>query len=109
MQLPKIENLGLIGIMSLALIIFSYLLLGFSGAMAVFGIMLLFVLPMYLILDNFNLNQEEKIVFSFFLGIGIFPAIAYWLGMVISFKAAILVTFLVLTAAGVFMRKYLKK
>ena len=108
MQLPKIENLGLIGIMSLVIIIFSYFLLGFSGAMAVFGIMLLFVLPMYLILDNFNLEQEEKIVFSFFLGIGIFPAMAYWLGMVISFKVAILVAFLALTSIGLFVRKYWK-
>ena len=108
MKLPKIENMGFIGIITLVILVFFYLILGFSGMMAALGIMLLFILPTYLILDNFELGQDEKIVFSFFLGVGIFPVLTYWLGLFISFRVAILVTFVVLAAIA-FLVKKMKK
>lgn len=109
MEFPKIENLRFIGIAIVVILAFFYFILGFSGMMAVLGIILLFIVPMYLILDNFELSQDEKIVFSFFLGVGIFPAIAYWLGMVISFRVSIFVTFLILLIAAYLTKKFLKK
>ena len=109
MNFPKIENLGFIGIIVAVILVFFYFILGFSGMMAALGIILLFIVPFYLILDNFNLGQDEKIIFSFFIGVGIFPAIVYWLGMIISFRLAILITFVVLIVVGYLVRKVRKK
>lgn len=109
MKLPKIENIGFIGIVVIIILLFFYFILGFSGMMTALGIIVLFILPMYLILDNFDLSQDEKIVFSFFIGVGLFPAIAYWLGMLISFRIAIFITFIVLIVAGYLVKKFYKK
>ena len=109
MNFPKIENLKFIGIVVVVILAFFYFILGFSGMMAVLGIILLFIVPFYLILDNFNLSQDEKIVFSFFIGVGIFPAITYWPGMLISFRIAIFITFIVLVVVGLLVRKFYKR
>ena len=109
MSLPKIENFGFIGILAALTLVFFYSILGFSGMMAALGIILLFIVPFYLILDNFDLGQDEKIVFSFFIGVGLFPAIAYWLGMFISFKIAIFITFIALLAVSFVARKFYKR
>ena len=109
MKIPKIENIGFIGIIVLTILAFFYYILGFSGMMASLGIMLLFIFPIYLILDNLELEQDEKIIYSFFIGAGIFPSITYWLGIFISFRISILIAFAVLAAAGFAARKYYSK
>lgn len=109
MNLPKIENLGFIGIMIVVILAFFYFILGLSGMMSILGIILLFIVPTYLILDNFSLGQDEKIVFSFFIGVGIFPSITYWLGMIISFRIAIFITFIILVVTSLLVRKVWKK
>jgi len=101
MKIPKIENSGFIGVIVLVILSFSYFVLGFSGMMAVLGLILLIMLPLYLILNKLNLEQDEKIIFSFFAGIGIFSSITYWLARLISFRISILITFIVLTVIGV--------
>ena len=88
--------------------LFSFIFLGFTGFKVIFGMLLVFFLPFYLILDNFNLSRGEKVVFSFFIGIGIFPAIVYWIGTLISFRISILVTFFLLIAIGFLLKKYKK-
>lgn len=109
MKLPKVENLGFIGVMVVVILAFFYFILGFSGMMAVLGIILLFIVPIYFILDNFDLGQDEKLVFSFFLGVGIFPSLVYWPGLFISFRLSIFIAFVVLIVVGVLVRKYWKK
>jgi len=106
MKVPKIENLGLIGIVLAVMLLFSFFVLGFSALMTVLGVILLFIIPIYLVLDKFDLGQDEKIVFSFFLGVGIFPALAYWLGIFISFKISILISFVILIVAAYLIRKF---
>jgi len=106
MKLPKVENLGFIGVMVVVILAFFYFILGFSGMMAVLGIILLFIVPIYFILDNFDLGQDEKLVFSFFLGVGIFPSLVYWPGLFISFRLSIFIAFVVLIVVGVLVRKY---
>ena len=109
MNLPNFKQIGPV-LFAVALILaFFYFVLGFSGMMTALGIMLLFMLPTYLILNNFDLEQDEKMVFSFFIGIGIFPAIAYWLGMLISFRIAIFITFAILITASFIIKKIKKK
>ena len=107
MKLPKIENMGFMGIIVLIILAFFYYILGFSGMMASLGIMLLFIFPIYLILDNLELDQDEKLIYSFFIGVGVFPSITYWLGIFISFRISIFITFAVLVAVGFAARKYL--
>jgi apolipoprotein N-acyltransferase len=109
MKLPKVENIGIMGIILVIILTFFYFILGFSGMLSALGIILLFIVPLYLILDNFDLTQDEKIIFSFFIGVGIFPAITYWLGMFISFRIAILITFIVLIVTGYLIKKYYKR
>ena len=101
----KHDDMKLTAIIVILATVFSYFILGLSGAASIFGIMLFFVLPTYLIMQNFNLEQDEKIVFSFFAGVGIFPSIAYYLGMVISFKLGLFVTFILLAGAGLLISK----
>ena len=106
MKLPKVENLGFIGVMVVVILSFFYFILGFSGMMSVLGIILLFIVPIYFILDNFELGQDEKLIFSFFLGVGIFPSITYWLGLFISFRLSIFITFIILIVVCFVVRKY---
>lgn len=106
MKLPKVENIGFIGIIILIILIFLFLILGFSGLLTGLGIILLFIVPIYFILDNFDLQQDEKIVFSFFVGVGILPIFAYWLGLFISFRIAILISFIILIVTGFLIKKY---
>jgi len=105
----KIENIGFIGIIIIVILAFFYLILGLSGMLAVLAIMLFFMLPAYFILDNFNLEQDEKIVFSFFIGAGIFPSIAYWFGRFIPFKIGIFITFAILIATAFLIKKIKKQ
>ena len=109
MKLPKIENIGFIGIVVIIILIFFYFILGFSAMMTALGIILLFMFPTYIALDSFDLDQDEKIVFSFFLGVGIFPSLAYWLGMLISFRVAIFITFVILIISAYLIRRFWKK
>lgn len=109
MKLPNFRQTGFVFFAAALVLAFFYFILGFSGMMTVLGIMLFFMLPFYLILDNFDLEQDEKITLSFFIGVGVFPAIAYWLGMLISFRIAIFVTFAILVAASFTIKNLRKK
>ena len=103
------EDLVFIGILAAVLLLFFNSILGIAGAVSIFTIVIIFFIPSYLLLDNFSLSKDEKIVFSFFAGVGVFPAISYWLGLFISFKVSILVTFVVLVLASFLVGKLIKK
>ena len=87
--------------------IFFYYILGISGALSIFGIALIFCFPTYMILRNFDIDSEEKILLSFFIGIGIFTPISYWIGMFISFRIAIFISIAILAGIGLLMQKYM--
>jgi apolipoprotein N-acyltransferase len=103
-----LEKLLPLGLIATAFMVFFYLLIGISAAMTAFALVVFLMLPLYLILDNFDLEDDEKLVFSFFAGAGIVPSIAYWAGRFISFKIGIIITFMALIAISFIMRK-LKK
>ena len=102
----EMEKYRIIGIILIVAMAFFYYILGLGGMMSILGIFLLFIAPMYFILGNFGLEQDEKLVFSFFIGVGILPSLAYWMGLFISFKIAILASFIVLIIIGFFIRGY---
>ena len=107
MELNK-ENLFFFGILAAILAIFFYVILGIPGVLSALAIILVFIMPVYFILDNFDLEEDEKLIFSFFISTGIFPIPSYWLGLFISFKLAIVTTFILLIAAGFLIRKIKK-
>jgi len=109
MKLLSKEEIGFIILTTVIILLFSYSILGFSGMMTSLGIILLFYFPTYLILNNFELDNDEKLIFSFFIAVGIFPSITYWLGMIISFRIAIFITFIILILTSFLIGKFWKK
>lgn len=105
-EMDKYKATGIILIVAMA---FFYFILGLDGMMSVLGIFLLFIAPMYFILGNFGLEEDEKLIFSFFIGVGILPSSAYWTGLFISFKIAILVSFVILIITGFLIKAYKRK
>lgn len=104
----KLDDKTTVGIILVLIALFSFIFLGFTGFKVIFGMLLVFFLPFYLILDNFNLSRSEKIIFSFFIGVGIFSAIVYWLGVFMSFRLAIAVAFVLLMIVGILIKKVRK-
>ena len=108
MNLPNKDDMVFTGILAAITLIFFYAILGFSGMMSIIGIALIFIAPTYLILNNFELDTDEKIIFSFFIGAGIFPSITYWLGTFMSFRLSILAAFIILIIIGYTTKIFIK-
>src|SRR3989338_10612483 len=104
----KIESIQIGSLIILAVIVLFYFILGLQGALSALGIMVFFVLPFYFLMNKLNLGEDEKLAFSFFIGAGIFPAIAYWLGIFISFRVSIFITFISLIVVAFILNKYHK-
>ena len=95
------EALIVIGIL---VALFFFLVFGITGLRTIIGIFLLFSLPFYLILDYFNLDSDEKIIFSFFLGIGFYSALTYYLGLILkSLRVGMLISFVILMGIGILL------
>lgn len=84
----------------LGLLLLFAVLFGLIGALTIAGFIMLFILPFYLILSIFDFEVTEKIIFSIFLGIGIVSTLVYYLGLVISFRIAILIVWLTILFIG---------
>ena len=95
-------------IVILIALVFSFALFGITGARVALGIALV-SLPFYLVIDNFELVEGEKIVFSILLGLSVFPSLAYLLGLVLSFRIALAVAFITFIATAVILGKYKTK
>lgn len=89
----------------LIVLAFSFVLFGVTGLRVVLGITLV-LLPFYIILNNFELSYGEKFVFSAVLGFTIFPSLVYILGLIIPFRIAIVITFIVFFSIAILLRRY---
>lgn len=93
----------------LLVLLFFYLLFGITGLRTFIGVVLFFFVPFFIILSNFNLELEEKILFSFFIGIGFFSTLTYWLGFLVgSLRISIILVFSALIVIGIVI-KFVKK
>ena len=101
------EIIAFASIIVLAALIFSFVLFGLTGARVVIGIALV-SLPFYLILNNFELAEGEKTVFSILLGLTLFSSIVYIFGFLTSFRISMSITFLVLIIISLLIRKFKK-
>lgn len=104
----KLDDGATIGIILVLVALFSFIFLGFTGFKVLFGMLLVFFFPFYLILDNFDLLRSEKVIFAFFIGLGIFPSIVYWMSVFISFRLAIVITFVLLVITAFIIKKIKK-
>lgn len=93
---------------SLLIIVISsiaYARFGITGIRTILGIILIFILPVYLILDYFALPNDEKLFFSLFTGLGIIPLIIWLMNIAIySLRASIIIIFLILLTIGILLK-----
>ena len=90
--------------------LFFAILFGFAGAGFILGFILAFITPTYLIMDIFNLDFEEKLFFSFFVSLAVYPSFVYALGMLFSsLRIAMIITFFILIGVGLILRTYKNK
>lgn len=93
---------------ALAMILaFSYFVFGITGIRVALGIFFI-TLPFYFILNNFQLEEGEKIIFSLLMGFTLFSSLVYLLGLVISFRLGIIITFILLVAVAFGIKKFLR-
>lgn len=107
----KVKDKGLAVFLLACLLVislFSYFLFGITGIRVILGIVFV-SLPFYFILNNFNLEEGEKFVFSLLFGITIFPSLVYALGFLISFKISIAIVFVFLLIVAFLVSKFKKK
>gem|GEM_PF-2739624 len=84
----------------------ALLLFGIVGARLVLGAFVFFFIPFYLILDNFELTQQEKAIFSIFLGITFLPSLVFWLGFIVPFRASLIISFVIFVGIGFLIKKF---
>ena len=93
---------------ALAMILaFPYFVFGITGIRVALGIFFI-TLPFYFILNNFQLEEGEKIILSLLMGFTLFSSLVYLLGLVISFRLGIIITFIVLAAVAFGIKKFLR-
>lgn len=99
----------MLGVVLALIIAGSFFILGFSGLRAALGIIILFFVPFYLIFSNFDLSQQEKIIFSFFAGISLYPSLVYWLGFLLPLRISILAVFIILSLSAYLISRLCKR
>lgn len=88
----------------------AFALFGMAGFRTILAIAALFVIPPLLILKSFGLDLEEKMFFSLFIGIGLFPLLAWAVNHVLpSFRLSVIAAFALVVAAGFFAPRILRK
>ena len=104
----KSELTVLFGIVFVLFTLESFALLGITGFRTMMGYAAVVFLPFYIIFNNFSLSPGEKLAFSFFAAITIFPSLVYWLGFAVPFRLSIFIVFAALLAVAYAIKK-LKK
>ena len=89
--------------------IFAFIIFGFAGFRTIVAMALLFAIPPLLFLKNSSLDVDEKLFFSFFIGIGLFALLAWAVNQVLpSFRVSVVVAFAVVIAASLVVPVVLK-
>ena len=80
-----------------ASLIAAAFLFGATGARTVASIVVFFFLPFYLIMRQMSLESDEKVFFAFFIGLGVFSTVVFYVGRVIqSFRISVAAAFILL-------------
>lgn len=95
--------------------LFFYWILGFTAVKVFLGLFFIFFLPFYIIMSRFCLEDEEKLIFSFIIGICFFSVIAYYIAFLVgSLKISILISVIIMYSIAILLNyskivKYLKQ
>ena len=90
----------------------SFILIFFkwAGLSVVFGMFFFFFLPTYLVIKNLDLTPIEKAFFSFFIGLGLFPTVTYYLAILVgSMRISIVLTIIILISLSLLFNWKFKK
>ena len=94
----------------IVILLFSFIVYGFSGMKVVLVLLVLFFLPFFLILNNFDFELSEKIMFALFLSLGTYSTLVYWLGFLVgSLKVSSIVSALILVGIAYLIKVVRKK
>lgn len=106
----NVNNEMILYVISIAIIfVLIYVLFGFTGIKTIFFMALFFMVSIYFILMNFDFNVPERIVFSFFLGIALFPLCVWYINMIIpSMRTSSIIAAILLISTGIILKR-LKK
>src|SRR3989344_9298710 len=94
----------------LAVAFVAFLLFGFAGFRSVIAIAVLFIVPSWLLLRKTGLDLEEKMFFSLFIGLGLFPLLVFAVNQLVpSFRLSIAAAFAAIAAVAFSWPKILGK
>ena len=80
------------------------ILFGVTAIRLIAGMVLLYFLPSYLILRSFDLEEDERIFLSFFLGFGLFSVVVFYMNKILpSLRWSIALTFFLALATGIIL------
>ncbi|MBL7147610.1 MAG: hypothetical protein ISS82_02185 [Nanoarchaeota archaeon] len=106
LKLNKKNIIFVIGALFLVLMIYLF---GITGLRTGLAFAILYLIPIYFIMDLFDLTQSEKIIFAFFISLGIYPSLVYGLGFLVPFSFSVFLSFVLLLAIWFLIKKYKKK
>jgi len=93
----------------LVVALFAAALFGLAGFRTILTIGIVFVVAPLMLLMHTNLDVEEKIFFSLFLGLGLFPLLVWLVDQALpSFRVSIAVALALAVAAGLFGPRILR-
>ncbi|MDP7115501.1 MAG: hypothetical protein QF632_04735 [Candidatus Woesearchaeota archaeon] len=105
----KIDNRIVAGVCLLIVLGLAAHLFQFTGVRTIIGMLLLFVVPAYMILDNFDLEQDEKLFFAFFISISLFTLFTWYVDRILpSLRLSLAVSFILLVCGGYALKRYRK-
>ena len=84
--------------------LYSSVLFGLTGARTILSMALLFIVPVFVFLARTSLELEEKIFFSLFIGLGLFPLAAWTTNQLLpSFRLSVVVALVLVVVLGFFL------
>jgi uncharacterized membrane protein len=93
-----------------AIVLVPALLLGLTGLRSMLAMILLLFLPVFVIINNLDLEGDEKVFFSFFISLAMFSLVVWYVNRIIySLRISVIVAFFLLSFAGLAMGFYNKK
>ena len=102
------KNAVYLGIL-IVYLLFFLITFKITGALFILLLGLMFILPAYLLLRKFSLEEDEKFVLAFILGLGIFPSFVYYLGFLTkSLVAAAVIMFVLFLGISFFLLRMKK-
>ncbi len=111
LDIMKLLNNSRFAIMALvAALIVSTVLLGITGLVSMLIMSVLFFLPIFLIINNLDLEADEKVFFSIFISLAMFSLVVWYINRVIySLRISVIAAFFLLILIGLGFGFYNKK